>query len=227
MKGFAFLIFMLLGIQVYAQISLDDVDYSQVKYRKVRHYIHNQLDRNVKTIYDIKPSVEAGTDLSFYKSVRKSYLIEDSYLNVWDTYVKTSPAESWEGRRFSFGMLVSPALDHIVYRRGKSCAINKGLVVYLELRFLEGIYRSAMAFEIINVNKKQGIIEFSYLEGNFTHGLQRLQFRPTSEGFTEIIHTSFYKSQSKFHDKILYPFFHNRVINEFHRRLRRRMKRNS
>jgi hypothetical protein len=227
MKGFAFLLFLVFGIQGYAQVSLNDVDYSQVKYRKLRNYIHNQIDCNVRTINDIKPSIDADTDLSFYRSVSKSYLVKENYTNVWETYSKTSPSESWEGRRFSFGMMISPRLGGIVYRGDKCGGINKGQVEYLELKILEGIYRSAMAFKVVNVNKKQGIIEFSYLEGNFTLGLQRLQFRPTNKGYTEIIHTSFYKSKSHFYDKVLYPYFHNRIINEFHRRIRRIMHRNS
>jgi hypothetical protein len=37
----------------------------------------------------------------------------------------------------------------------------------------------------------------------------------------EIIHVSYYKSDSHFRDKWIYPFFHRIIIKDFHRNMRR------
>lgn len=227
MKKIIFLLFVILSVNSYAQISLEDIDFNKLKNCRLRSYVEGQIDNGVLTTNDIKPSIQANTDLSSYHCVQKKYLIKKAYSDVWGTYIKTSPSESWEGRRFSFGMMISPPFDHIVYGGRNFIGLNVGQIVYLELKFLKGIYRSAMAFEIINVDEEEGLIEFSYLKGNNTEGMQQLKFSSTPEGYTQIVHKSFYTSSSGFYVKVLYPYFHKRVINEFHRKLRHKMKRNS
>jgi hypothetical protein len=83
------------------------------------------------------------------------------------------------------------------------------------------IKNMATAFEIITVDKEKGIIEFSYIEDNTTHGKQQMNFEQTAEGFTKIIHRSYFKSGSPIRDRYFYPYFHTRLINAYHRNMKK------
>lgn len=218
------LLFIVICFNTSAQFSIDDIDFSQVQYKKVKDYILNQKRNNVNTINQIHPSCTSKTDLSSYEKQEKTYLIKENFSKVWSSYINTSPAESWESKHISFGLLISKPTNSVIYPGGKFHAIDTGQVIFLNLSLLRGFYQLPMAFEIINVNHDDGIVEFSYIKGNKAQGIQRLHFIPTPEGYTRIIHSSFYKSKSKVRDKILYPFFHIKTTNEFHRNLKRILK---
>ena len=82
-----------------------------------------------------------------------------------------------------------------------------------------GIYNLAVALEITKIDEQNKTIVFSYVNGGKSKGEQILHFITTADGYTEIIHETLFRSDSKFRDKVLYPFFHNKAINEFHRNM--------
>ena len=88
------------------------------------------------------------------------------------------------------------------------------MVVYLNLRLMSGLINLATAFEIITIDKEHKVIEFSYLSGNDSVGKQRIQFFETTKGKTEILHTSYYKSNNIPKNYFFYPYFHTRATND-------------
>jgi hypothetical protein len=224
MKLVALIFFLTIEFFCSAQTSMNEINFNQIGYKKIVAFITDQQEHNVSKITDIKPSCHSNDDLSSFEKQEKDYLIKENFSDVWANYLKASPTESWEGKHVSFGVLLSKQNNQILYRGDDFKSIDTGQVVFLNLRLLRGIYQLAMAFEVINIDPIKGIIEFSYIEGNKSEGIQRLKFIPTPEGYTRIIHTSFYKSHSRLRDKIFYPYFHLRATNEFHRNLKRRLK---
>jgi hypothetical protein len=85
------------------------------------------------------------------------------------------------------------------------------------------LYNLAVAFEIIAIDVLNREIIFSYVEGGKSQGEQSIQFIDTKDGYTEIIHSTLFKSDSKFRDKFLYPKFHIKAINEFHKNILRKL----
>jgi hypothetical protein len=62
-----------------------------------------------------------------------------------------------------------------------------------------------------------------YLEGGASKGFQFIRLKEKEDGSTEVAHETFYKSQSDFRDKRLYPYLHGQVISEFHRNVQKRL----
>ena len=227
MKYFGLYIAIMICCQAFSQTSVNEIDFDLIQYRQIKKYINQQKEDRVKSIQDFVPSCSSKSDLSTYEHQEKEYVIKESLPVVWMNYTNANPARSWDGNLFSFGLLISKKTNTIYYPGDEIQGIDTGQIIFLDLELLGGFYHLAMAFEIIKEDPENGIIEFSYLEGNKTLGIQRLKFNPTEEGYTKIIHSSYFKSPSKLRDKILYPFFHKRLINEFHRNFRRRLKKHS
>lgn len=227
MKYFGLFIAIIICCQAFSQTSVNEIDYDLIQYRQVKKYINQQKEDRVEAIQDFVPSCSGVSDFSDYEHQEKEYVIKESLPVVWMNYTNANPAQSWDGKLVSFGLLISKKTNNIYYSGDEIPGIDTGQIIFLDLELLGGFYHLAMAFEIIKEDPENGIIEFSYLEGNKTQGIQRLKFNTTEEGYTKIVHSSYFKSPSKLRDKILYPYFHKRLINEFHRNFRRRMKKRS
>ncbi len=227
MKYLGLFIAVIIYCQMFSQTSVNEINYDLIQYPQIKKYIDQQKVDRVETLQDFVPSCFATSDLSTYEHQQKEYVIKESLPVVWMNYTNTNPAKSWDGKLVSFGLLVSKKTNSIYYSGDKIPGIDTGQIIFLDLELLGGFYHLAMAFEIIKKDTENGIVEFSYLEGNKTQGIQRLKFKPTEEGYTKIVHSSYFKSSSKLRDKILYPCFHKRLINEFHRNLRRKIEKQS
>lgn len=216
---FLLALFLLLsGLCGYSQCELDKVNLELIPYSSVKTYLENQKARNVKSFLDIKPTWSGSKE--GYNIQEKTYKVKGDLTEVWDYYKTTSPSVSWNGKKVMFGFMFSKEQNKPVYKGEMISEIDTGQVIFLNLKLLK-FYNLAMAFEVISVDAEKKLIEFSYIEGNASQGKQSLQFINTPEGYTEIVHRSYFKSGSKLRDKFLYPFFHTRTTNEFHRIMRK------
>ena len=67
-------------------------------------------------------------------------------------------------------------------------------------------------------------MEISYIDNNKSRGKQTIQFFDNGDGCTRIVHLSYFKSESSLRDNLLYPYFHNKFIREFHGNMRKLIK---
>jgi hypothetical protein len=220
-KFIFFLLFFVDGFQIDAQICLNDVELDRIRQVKIREYLKSEQEQGVLTFEDIKPSMQTSSDIKGYLVRENIYQVKKGIDEVWYNYINRSPNKSWNGKKVSFGFLFSKKEDRIVYSDENLQKIDTGMVVYLNLRLVSGLVNVATAFEIINIDEKNKIIEFSYLSGNESEGKQRLQFTQTRKGYTQILHTSFYKSDAVLRNYLFYPYFHTRITHEFHRNFRK------
>ena len=224
-KFLLLLLFMLAGVLCFGQTRISEVNLNRIKYKKVREYLQIQQSQNVESLLDIKPSMYLYSDNKGYRIDERIYLFKDSLAKVWQHYIFTNPGDSWNGNRVKFGLLFSKKENRIIYQGEDITSLNTGQVFFLNLKLLRGLSNLATVFELISINDDQKIIEFSYVDGNITEGKQQLKFTQTSKGYTEITHTTYYKSKSVIRDQ-LYPYFHTRLLNEFHRNMKRLYKLN-
>lgn len=220
-KYFLFLVFLLNVFLCNSQMTFSEIDFNKVPQKKVQEFLIEQQNNHIHSLIEIQPSIKQNSELKGYRNHAKEYFLKDSLIKVWQHYIVTNPGDSWNGKIVSFGMLFSKKDEQIVYRNEYVSHIDTGQVVFLNLKLLKGIANLATVFEFITIDKKERIIEFSYINGNITKGKQRLQFIETNKGYTRILHTSFYKSSSLFRDRFLYPFFHDKISNEFHRNMKK------
>lgn len=207
--------------RINAQNSINDIDFSKIKHKSVKNYIVDQQNRQIEYFSDMEASVKPQTDLSSFMNYEKEYIIKAPSDEVWKNYKSSSQTEIWDLRRVAFGVLYSKDAQSLVYADQDYYGMEVGQIYYLNLKVLNGFYRLPVVFEIITVDPEKKLFEFSYLKGGTAQGKQMIQFEDTEEGYTKIIHKSFVKSHSKIRDMYIYPFFHNKIIKEFHGNMRR------
>lgn len=207
--------------QCKSQVTISDVNFNKVPQKKVREYLVGQQNMHIVNLADIEPSIKPNSKIEGFRTLVKEYFLKDSLNKVWRHYLDTNPGDSWNGRKVTFGMLFSKKDERIVYCDESISHIDTGQVIYLNLKLFQGLANLATVFEFITIDKEKRMLEFSYIEGNITEGKQRLQFIKAPKGYTRIIHTSFYKSSSAFRDRFLYPFFHEKMSDEFHRNMKK------
>lgn len=209
---------------VYSQLYFENIQFDLISQPKVREFIKSQHSNDTENFSDIQPSCIPGQDLSEFRHVVSSYIFTDSLEKVWNTYIYTSPAESWEGHKVKFGVLVSKNTEEVLYPGDEFSRIDSGQIVYLNLKIMKGVYNLPLAFEITRIDPVRHIVEFSYITGNVSKGIQQLHFYLNSRGQTVVVHRSYFKSHSKVRDMLLYPYFHEKATDEFHHNMKRIMK---
>ena len=216
-----FTTFTCIQIQSFGQLMMNDINIERIQQRKIRKYIEGQIEEGKCHFNEIRPTWNSGKDLSAYRQREKSFFLKNNLQVSWQGYLSANPSKAWNGRKISFGLLLRKNPGNIFYNHDSMMGIDTGQVFFLNLKILLGIYNVPVAFEIITVDSVKKLIEFSYVEGNKSSGVQQVKFLDTGDGRTRIIHTSYYKSESHFRDKWIYPFFHNKIIRDFHRNMRR------
>lgn len=220
MKLVPVLLFLFFSFTGSSQSTLTEIDYSRIPQRKIRHFIDNQIDDNKVKFSDIEPSYDMNAEEhdENYHLVEDVFIFKERLEKVWNSYCSTEMAESWNGKKISFGLLLSKWTEFIMYcsDHNNTAALDTGQVFFVNLKLLRGIYNLAVGFEVVNIDPQNRTIQFSYVKGGKSEGVQTIHFTETEEGNTMIVHTSAFRSHSKFRDKRLYPRFHKKFIYEFH-----------
>jgi hypothetical protein len=196
------------------------IDLKEIHQRKVRNYI---VSRSIDQMNDyslIHASWKKNIDEADFHVIEKTFYVESKLSDVWYCYRHSSPVSMWSGRSVRFGLLISKSSDAVSYVNSHPFPeIDTGQVIFLNLRLIKGLFKIPVAFEIITIDREKQIMEFSYIDKNKSLGKQTLLFFDNGDGTTRIIHRSFFKSESAFRDGLLYPFFHKRFVDEFHRNM--------
>jgi hypothetical protein len=220
-KYFVIITLTSLQLQSLAQNLLEDIKLNEINQRKIRRYIECQIEGNIHQFGEIHPSWNRGKDLSSFSKNEMTFFLSGNLQEVWQGYMSASPSRSWSGRMVSFGVLLQKFPGSVFYKHDEINGIDTGQVCFLNLKLLLGIYRVPVAFEIITIDTAEKVIEFSYIEGNKSSGVQQVKFIDIGRNCTEIIHTSYFKSDSPIRDRWIYPFFHEKIVNDFHRNMRK------
>lgn len=209
------------GIRLYGQ-EINSINLELIPHKKVRTYVVENEINTLVNFHSIHASWKIDTDVSDFRMHEKTFFVSERIGDVWDCYTAASPADSWNGHFVRFAMLISKQSNSVTYGSNIDFSeIDTGQVYFLDLRLLQGIFNVPVAFEIITVDSLNKIIEFSYIDGNKSQGKQVVQFLDSGDGGTQIIHKSYFKSDSRMRDGFFYPYFHTRIIKEFHRNMRK------
>jgi hypothetical protein len=206
-----------------AQECLNDIDLTKIPYKEVRELIISQKKSKVECISDIKSSCSQDFNCNeYYKQIR-SYHLDKSLRTVWENYNGSETQKAYNSNKFSLGLMLCKknVSEKILYPNSSFGRLDTGQVIYLKLKFLRGLLKMAVAFEINKIDTTNKTIEFSYVNGGKSRGKQILEFKENNNHKTSIIHTTFYRSKSKVRDLVFYPFFHSRVTREFHKNFKR------
>jgi hypothetical protein len=201
------------------------INLKEIHQRKVCNYIVSRSIDQMNDYSTIHASWKKNIDESDFHVIEKTFYVENKLSDVWYCYRHTSPLEMWSGRSVRFGLLISKYSNSVSYINSFPFPeIDTGQVIFLNLRLIKGLFKIPVAFEIITIDREKQIMEFSYIDKNKSLGKQTLLFFDNGDGTTRIIHRSFFKSESAFRDGLLYPFFHEKFVEEFHRNMKKRIK---
>jgi hypothetical protein len=173
----------------------------------------------------IHASCKKDINESDFNINEKVFYLKYSLSKVWECYSLGNPLKTWNGPRIGLGLLITKCSKSVKYAKSSIFPeIDTGQVYFLNLRLLKGLINLPVAFEVINIDRIQHLLEISYLNDNKSRGKQSIQFFDNGDGRTRIVHMSYFKSESWVRDDLLYPYFHKRFIKEFHRNMRQLIK---
>lgn len=157
-----------------------------------------------------------------YHEHLETYLYEEDFDSVWDGYVNISPEKAWSGRMIHFHQLYTRQTGEEVFPgQLYTGGMGEGQVLILHLHVFNGTIKLQVGHEVMEIDKKKKLIRICYLENSKSEGSQFIRFKSLPNGKTEVSHKTFYRSGSWFRDKIIYPYFHTKAINEFHGNVKR------
>lgn len=203
-----------------AQNELSAVDFDKVKQKQIQKLIEQQ-SKGIDKFSELKVTVDEQTELQEFLQYEKDYIIKYDPEEVWYNYRNSDQTEIWDISKISFGLLYCRSTDSIYYSNQVLMGLEEDRIYFIGLKILNGLYHLPVAFEITKIDPEKKIIEFSYLRGGKAKGKQIIQLSETERGHTLINHKTYVKSNSKLRDKYLYPYFHNKLINEFHLNMKR------
>lgn len=222
-KFYSLLFFIFIFTNSNGQLCFYDIDLNKIPQQEIKNLLDIQQKNKIFCISDIEATCSTEENLDNYFKQVRVYNLNQNIESVWMNYNEDSPDKVFNSRKLSFGLMLckNKGNNKIIYNNGSFGKLEKGQVIYLKLKFLKGLYKMAVAFEILNVDSINKTIEFSYVKGGSnTNGKQKIQFIDCKNGKTKIIHTSYYRSNFILRDRILYPFFHAKVTNEFHKNIK-------
>jgi hypothetical protein len=152
------------------------------------------------------------------------YEYDQSLDQVWNAYVTIDPGKAWAGKMIHFNQLYSRETGEEVFPGQEYLGgMGVGQVIILNLHVLGGVVKLTVGHEVMEVDREKQLIRICYLENSKSQGSQFIRFKSLENGKTEVSHQTFYRSGSWFRDKIIYPYFHTKAINEFHGNVRTAM----
>ena len=155
-------------------------------------------------------------DPSYHEHL-ETYTYDADLDTIWDAYVSISPEKAWSGKMIHFHRLYNRATEEEVYPgQVYTGGMGQGQVLILNLHVFNGAIKLQVGHEVKEINRSKRLIRICYLENSKSEGSQFITFDPLPDGKTNVTHKTFYRSGSTFRDKIIYPYFHTKAINEFH-----------
>jgi len=191
---------------------MKDVTLERIPQKRIRAFIKN----NISSLEDLRPSHCKGDPIDNFLTHEEQFYLNYPMDMVWEYYLKTNPSKIWNGNFVSFGLMLSRQDNRIMYADEPYVEAEVGQVYFMNLKIFKGLYQLAVSHEIIEINREKKSFDLSYIEGGKSIGFQRIALHNNGANKTKIIHSSFYKSKSKFRDRFIYPYFHTKVLKEYH-----------
>lgn len=175
--------------------------------------------RNKEDLRNVLPLCYTKETEKEFRRHYKAYLMPFPAMQVWNAYIKVHPKDAWKGRRVNFSFLYNRDENSIAYAQDKCPDLAEGQLIFLEIKMARGLLKLAVTHQVNQINTEERRLKMCYVEGGKSRGSQIIQIEETGPNSCKVHHETYYKSDSDFRDKVLYPFFHTRIIDEFHKNM--------
>ncbi len=213
-----FLLFAALLNPSYDALCQSTVDVRLIKHKKIKKIIKNEDLQSAADFQKIQSNCLNADDVAVSHH-KKSYVFQFPLDIVWNAYLKTPPKTAWSAKLVSLGMMYESEHHSFYYQNEPMPTADVGQLVFINLHLLNGFFNVAVAHKIMEINPEAGLIRTCYVESGASEGTQFIRFYALGNNQTKVEHTTLYRSKSRFRDKYLYPFLHEKVITEFHRNI--------
>ncbi|HPW65444.1 MAG TPA: hypothetical protein PLY32_00390 [Salinivirgaceae bacterium] len=214
---FIILILWTVPIKLLAQTQLSDISITNNCTKKTCKYVKGYKKQGISLFSELEASLCDTASLNSYCVHVGKFYFDSSIDKVWENALISNPIDIWTGKILSLSFIYDKNNDKLYFPSDlQKNSLNTDQIYFINLRLLKGIFNLPTALKVTKIDEEHKIIEFTYLRGGKSEGKQLLQFIAKSDNETEIIHTTYYQSGSRFRDRNLYPFFHQRAIAELH-----------
>ncbi len=191
-------------------------DFSRVPYASIPKLFS---EANIQGPSQLIPVCYNGNEHEYNKH-RSSFTIEAPIEKVWGAYTTIHPKLAWNTRMIKFGFVYFRQEDRYIYDDSESYpGLNKGQVFLINLNIIKGL-QIAVAHEVDEVNQKEKTIKLCYLNTGKTAGSQWIRMTEAGPDKTQIEHKTLYKGTSFIRDRLLYPYFHEKAMGQFHQNMK-------
>jgi hypothetical protein len=198
------------------------IDFSKIKQPPVKALLQKNNLFSLSDLSKLRSLCYNPSDGQHYYKHVKSFVVQASIINVWNTYKTISPQETRNGSMVSFGLMYSRRQNQIMYPGDSYTGIEAGQIIFLNLNLLGNFIQLAVGHEITDVNEIDRTIKICYLQNGASTGTQLIKLKESKQYQTEVVHETWYRSGSFFRDKVLYPGFHKKGLTEFHENVKRK-----
>lgn len=201
---------------IYAQKSLT-IEFDKIDNKHVVKAIKERGLFKLFQLANLKPTANLSQDSSYYEHI-KVYEIAQNIQQTWNAYTTLNIKNVWSGKRIvRYGFVYNAKEQEILYPEQSNQQLEVGQKIFFNIRIMR-LVNLVAALEVLEINKEEHSITFSYVEGGNTKGTQKIILEKGNEHTTIAKHITNYRSvkSSKLRDKRLYPFFHTKSINEIH-----------
>jgi len=190
------------------------IDFKRIRQKAVVKLLRDNELYTANDLSKLRSLCYKDGDPSFYFHSR-SFQLNTNLEKAWAAYKTAPPEQTWSGAMISFGLMYSRVGSKITYQGDSYNGLEPGQILLLNLNLGGGIFNLAVGHEVKRVLDQEFRIEICYLQNGASCGTQRIQLREENN-VTCVVHETWYKSNSFFRDKALYPYFHAKAITEFH-----------
>lgn len=197
------------------------IDFLRIKQKSVHKLFGKNKIQTLKHLADLQSFCYDPGHTHKYNKHLKTFKISAPVERVWETYKTISPQDTWKGRMVSFGAMYSRKKNQVSFQDDEYYGIEPGQLIFLNLNLFRNVAHLAVGHEVVDVHDDLKQIKICYVQNGSSVGTQLIQLSKVGEDETEVAHETWYTSGSWFRDKILYPIFHARAVDEFHTNVKR------
>lgn len=164
------------------------------------------------------PSYEACSDYHYHG---KTYVFKGEARQAFERLVSLKPNQLWDGTS-RFEMEYDPESHRFIGKNEVLPDVKIGQVFFLELSIALGL-KIPVAFKVVELDRQNLTLSFSYLKQNKSKGIQRISFTQKNEEI-HILHETRFRSDSRFRDNNLYGPFHELLLNDFYQGFKEKLQ---
>jgi hypothetical protein len=158
------------------------------------------------------PSFEYCKDYNYHQKI---YRFRGDAVSAFEQLIEQTGINLWNDGSSKFELVFDPLSENLKDKFDRDLpSIELGQVYFLELNIVK-LMKIPVAFKIVELDRENLRMAFSYLKNNKSRGIQRLSFVQKNNSF-HIIHETRFQSDSKMRDALLYRPFHTLLLDDFY-----------